>query len=272
MKALFFTREFPPYVYGGAGVHVEYLAAELLAKNLEDHEKIELIGKFDNGFSGLKAIQELHPDLVFLDIDLPKLTGLELIELLDEAPMIIFTTAYNQYAIEAFEKNAVDYLLKPFDPEELGVLIAKIIAHRNQAKENLFLREDHKERTRFESMIGQSKPMQQIFDLIMDIKDTESTVLITGETGTGKELIAKAIHVKSSRNNLPFVPLNCGAFPDSLLESELFGYHKGAFTGASHTRKGFFEVVSGGTLFLDEVGELPLSIQKKFLRALQEKQ
>jgi DNA-binding NtrC family response regulator len=167
--------------------------------------------------------------------------------------------------------GAYDYLLKPFDPDELGVLIQKLTRHREQMRENLFLREEYKEKTRFESMIGQSKPMQQIFDLIMDIRDTESTVLITGETGTGKGLAAKAIHTNSPMNTGPFVSVNCGAIPRHIMESELFGHQKGAFTDAREMKKGRLEMAYGGTLFLDEIGEISMRMQIDMLQVLEDK-
>jgi DNA-binding NtrC family response regulator len=162
-------------------------------------------------------------------------------------------------------------MLKPFDPNELGVLIEKIIRYQDQAREMQFLREEVKERTRFESMIGQSKPMQAIFDLICDVAPMDSTVLITGQTGTGKGLAAKAIHTNSPRCNGPFVTVNCGAIPEHLMETELFGHQKGAFTDAKETKKGRLELAHGGTLFLDEVGEISMRMQIDLLRVLEDR-
>ncbi|MGD8663986.1 MAG: sigma-54 dependent transcriptional regulator, partial [Desulfobacterales bacterium] len=186
---------------------------------------------------------------------------------------IVMITAYGSIptAIEAMKNGAYDYMLKPFDPNELGVLIDKIIKHQDQEREMLFLREEHKERTRFESMIGQSKPMQEVFDLICDVAPMESTVLITGETGTGKGLAAKAIHTNSPRCNGPFVMVNCGAIPEHLMESELFGHQKGAFTDAKETKKGRLEMAHDGTLFLDEVGEINMRMQIDLLRVLEDR-
>ncbi|MDH3826995.1 MAG: sigma-54 dependent transcriptional regulator, partial [Desulfobacterales bacterium] len=174
-------------------------------------------------------------------------------------------------AIEAMKDGAYDYMLKPFDPNELGVLIEKIIQHQEQARENIYLKEQYKERTRFESMIGQSKPMQEIFDLIRDVAPMDSTVLITGETGTGKGLAAKAIHTNSSRRDGPFVTVNCGAIPEHLMETELFGHQKGAFTDAKETKKGRLELAHGGTLFLDEIGEISMRMQIDLLRVLEDR-
>jgi DNA-binding NtrC family response regulator len=169
------------------------------------------------------------------------------------------------------KNGAHDYMLKPFDPEELGVLIEKIIQHQAQARENLFLREQYKDRTRFESMIGQSRPMQEVFNLIQDVAPMNSTVLITGETGTGKGLAAKAIHSNSPRSQGPFVVVSCGAIPDHLMESELFGHQKGAFTDAKETKKGRLELAHGGTLFLDEIGEIGIRMQIDLLRVLEDR-
>jgi DNA-binding NtrC family response regulator len=167
--------------------------------------------------------------------------------------------------------GATEYLLKPFDPEEIGLLIEKIIAQQAREKENLYLRQEVKERSRFESMIGQSAAMQTVFDLINDVAPTESTVLITGETGTGKGLAAKALHTCSHRAQGPFVAVNCGAIPEHLMESELFGHQKGAFTDARETKKGRLELANAGTLFLDEIGEIGMRMQIDLLRVLEDR-
>jgi DNA-binding NtrC family response regulator len=167
--------------------------------------------------------------------------------------------------------GAYDYLLKPFDPDELGVLIEKIADHQAKVRENIFLRQQYKDRTRFESMIGQSPSMQEVFDLIQDISSVDSTVLITGETGTGKELAAKAIHTNSPRCEGPFVSVNCGSVPEHLMESELFGHQKGAFTDAKATKRGRLEMAHGGTLFLDEIGEISMRMQIDLLRVLEDR-
>jgi len=192
---------------------------------------------------------------------------------IDPDVAVVMITAYGSIptAIDAMKNGAYDYMLKPFDPNELGVLIEKIIRHQDQTREMLFLREEVKERTRFESMIGQSKPMQEIFNLICDVAPMESTVLITGQTGTGKGLAAKAIHSNSPRGNGPFVTVNCGAIPEHLMETELFGHQKGAFTDAKETKKGRLELVHGGTLFLDEVGEISMRMQIDLLRVLEDR-
>jgi DNA-binding NtrC family response regulator len=166
--------------------------------------------------------------------------------------------------------GAHDYLLKPFEPETLTVLIEKILERRARDRENLYLRAAHQERTKFENLIGQSPAMQEVFDLIQEVAPTDSTVLITGETGTGKELVAKAIHTRSSRAQGPFVAVNCGALPEHLMESEIFGHQKGAFTDAKTTKKGRLELAFGGSLFLDEVGEISVRMQIDLLRVLEE--
>ena len=230
----------------------------------------------ESGEEALAKIEKTRFDILIMDIKMEGMSGLEVLRhVQDNDPdvSVVMITAYGSIstAIEAMKNGAFDYLLKPFDPEELGVLIEKIIAHRNQAKENLFLREDHKERTRFESMIGQSPPMQAVFETVMDVAPVESTVLITGETGTGKGLAAKAIHTNSPRSDGPFVVVNCGAIPEHLMESELFGHQKGAFTDARETKKGRLEMAHCGTLFLDEIGEISMRMQIDLLRVLEDR-
>ena len=233
----------------------------------------------ENVPSGEKAIDLLKTksfDLLLLDIQMDGISGMDVLKHVKEFyPDIdaIMITAYGSIpsAVQAMKYHAFDYLLKPFDPEELGVLIQKLVNHRAKIKENLFLKEDYEQRTRFESMIGQSRPMQEIFNLIEDIKDTETTVLITGETGTGKGLAAKAIHSNSRVSNGPFVSVNCGAIPIHIMESELFGHQKGAFTDAKETRKGRLELAGSGTLFLDEIGEISMRMQIDLLQILEDK-
>jgi len=233
----------------------------------------------ENVPSGEKAIDLLKTksfDLLLLDIQMDGISGMDVLKHVKEFyPDIdaIMITAYGSIpsAVQAMKYHAFDYLLKPFDPEELGVLIQKLVSHRAKIKENLFLKEDYEQRTRFESMIGQSRPMQEIFNLIEDIRDTETTVLITGETGTGKGLAAKAIHSNSRVSDGPFVSVNCGAIPTHIMESELFGHQKGAFTDAKETRKGRLELAGSGTLFLDEIGEISMRMQIDLLQVLEDK-
>ncbi|MGD9191433.1 MAG: sigma-54 dependent transcriptional regulator [Desulfobacterales bacterium] len=229
-----------------------------------------------SGEDALEKLKDMKFDIMLVDIKMEGISGLDVLRNVKENDpdiAIVMITAYGSIptAIEAMKNGAYDYMLKPFDPNELGVLIEKIIQHQEQTREMLFLREEHKERTRFESMIGQSQPMQDIFNLICDVAPMDSTVLITGETGTGKGLAAKAIHTNSPRCNGPFVTVNCGAIPEHLMESELFGHQKGAFTDAKETKKGRLELAHGGTLFLDEIGEIGMRMQIDLLRVLEDR-
>jgi len=229
-----------------------------------------------SGEEALEKVKEAQFDIFLVDIKMEGISGLDVLRSVKESDPdadVVMITAYGSIpsAIEAMKDGAYDYMLKPFDPNELGVLIEKIIQHQEQARENIYLKEQYKERTRFESMIGQSKPMHEIFDLIRDVAPMDSTVLITGETGTGKGLAAKAIHTNSSRRNGPFVTVNCGAIPEHLMETELFGHQKGAFTDAKETKKGRLEMAHGGTLFLDEIGEISMRMQIDLLRVLEDR-
>ena len=252
----------------------ELIMRESLAGWLErDGHYIE---KAESGEEALEKLKLTRFDILLVDIKMEGMSGLEVLTQVKESDpdaAVVMITAYGSIstAIEAMKNGAYDYLLKPFDPDELGVLIEKIIEHQTQTRETLFLREEYKDRTRFESMIGQSRPMQEVFDLIQDVAPTDSTILITGETGTGKGLAAKAIHTNSPRAEGPFVIVNCGAFPEHLLESELFGYQKGAFTDAKTTKKGRLELAHGGTLFLDEIGEISMRMQIDLLRIMEDR-
>ena len=229
-----------------------------------------------SGEEAMKILKDSRFDILLVDIKMEGMSGLDVLKQVNEDDpdvAVVMITAYGSIstAIEAMKKGAYDYLLKPFDPDALGVLIDKIIEHQAQVRENIYLREQYKDRTRFESMIGQSKSMQEIFDLIEDIAPMESTVLITGETGTGKGLAAKAIHTKSPRYDGPFVAVNCGAIPRHIMESELFGHQRGAFTDAKETKKGRLEMAHGGTLFLDEIGEISMRMQIDLLQVLEDR-
>ena len=229
-----------------------------------------------SGEEALEKVKETQFDIFLVDIKMEGISGLDVLRSVKESDPdadVVMITAYGSIpsAIEAMKDGAYDYMLKPFDPNELGVLIEKIIQHQEQTRENIYLKEQYKERTRFESMIGQSIPMQEIFDLIRDVAPMDSTVLITGETGTGKGLAAKAIHTNSSRRDGPFVTVNCGAIPEHLMETELFGHQKGAFTDAKETKKGRLELAHGGTLFLDEIGEISMRMQIDLLRVLEDR-
>ena len=234
------------------------------------------VDKASSGEEALDRLKEIRFDIILLDIKMEGMSGLDVLRRVkedDPDAAVVMITAYGSIstAIEAMKNGAYDYMLKPFDPGELGMLIEKILRQQAQARENLFLREQYKERTRFESMLGQSPAMRGIFDLIEDVAPAEATVLITGETGTGKGLAARAIHTHSHRCEGPFVVVNCGAFPEHLLESELFGYQKGAFTDAKSTKKGHLEMAQGGTLFLDEIGEISMRMQIDLLRVLEDR-
>lgn len=235
--------------------------------------------KVDTASSGeeaLKKCENTRYDVLLLDIKMEGLSGLDVLKTVKQSDpdvTVVMITAYGSIpsAIEAMKSGAYEYLLKPFDPDELMVLIEKIMQHQAERRETQFLREQYKERTRFESMIGQSKALQSVFDLIERIGPTDSTILIRGETGTGKGLAARAIHTKSRRCHGPFVVVNCGAFPEHLLESELFGYQKGAFTDAKSTKKGRLELAHEGTLLLDEIGEISMRMQIDLLRVLEDR-
>jgi len=227
--------------------------------------------------SGMEAIEkavEDPPDLVILDISMPDLDGLEALKRLKTANpclTVIMMTAYNtpERAITAMKYGAYDYITKPFDNDQLIMLVNKAIMAGNMSSP-VTLKEDNISTQDVDRIVGKSKVMLDIYKKIGQVAESDATVLITGETGTGKELIARAIYQHSKRVNKPFLPVNCAAIPESLLESELFGHEKGAFTGANTRRIGKFEQCDGGTMFLDEVGDMPLSLQAKLLRVLQD--
>ncbi len=229
-----------------------------------------------SGKEGLAIIQDVDLDLVITDMQMPEMDGLQFLEKIKESvshlPVIMITAfAEVEKAVAAMQAGAYNYLAKPFSNDELLVNINKAVHHYSLVRENRRLRKEMLGRAGFSGMVGKSKPMLQIYELIEKVAPTPSSVLITGESGTGKELVAKAIHFNSPRADKPFVTVNCAALADNLLESELFGHEKGAFTGAVVMRKGRFELADGGTLFLDEIGEIPLALQAKLLRAIQEK-
>ena len=229
----------------------------------------------DNAFNALRLIKETDLDLVITDMKMPGMNGMVLLEevkSIDPELPVIIMTAYGtiEMAVEAIKKRAYDYITKPFRNEELKLTIKKALEFYSLKKENRLLSEALSDRYRYGNMIGKSKPMLKIYDMIGKVAQSRASVMITGPSGTGKELIAKAIHYGSPRKNRPFISINCGALTETLLESELFGHEKGAFTGAVSMKKGRFELADGGTLFLDEVGEMPPSLQVKLLRVLQE--
>ncbi len=229
--------------------------------------------------SGMEALDTLNSqiiDLVLTDVKMPGMSGIQLLEnikqLKPDIPVIIMT-AYGsvEKAVEAMHKGAYTFILKPFENQALIAHIAKALSVYKIIQENSRLKDAVSTRYSFDNIIGKSKPMLEIYDLITRVAPSNATVLIEGESGTGKELVAKSIHYNSPRKNHSLVAVNCSAFAETLLESELFGHEKGAFTGATHLKKGRFELADNGTLFLDEIGELPLALQVKLLRVLQEK-
>jgi two-component system response regulator HydG len=230
--------------------------------------------------SGLEALEKLEQkpfQVMFVDIKMPGMDGLELLEKVkQEYPeiLVVIITAYGsiESAVKAMRTGASDYLLKPFKPDQLSLVMERILSHRKITQEYQYLKGHLEQITRFDNIIGQSTPMKKLYDIILEVAGSDASILITGETGTGKELVARAIHAKSLRAELPFIAINCGALPDTLMESQLFGHKKGAFTGAAHARKGFLEIVSGGTLFLDEIGDISPKMQVDLLRVLEEKQ
>ncbi len=215
-------------------------------------------------------------DLVVSDVQMPEMDGMELTQrlhrMLPDVPVIL-VTAFGSIdsAIEATRQGAHDYVVKPFQLKELGVRVEKAVQLRQLKKENTLLRREVKKNWTYAQIIGKSRAMKNVFDMIDRVASATANVLIQGESGTGKELVARAIHEQGGRRQGPFVAINCTAIPDTLLESELFGHAKGAFTGAIAKKKGLFEEAHGGTLFLDEIGDLDLSLQAKLLRVIQEK-
>jgi len=238
----------------------------------EGYEVLTALG----GHEALEIQKSSDIDLILSDMKMPTMDGIELLEnikALDPDLPVIVMTAHGTIdkAVEAMQKGAYSYILKPFDNERLTIYVKKAVAMFQVVKENRRLRETVESQYRFGNFIGKSKPIRDVFEMIRKVAPSNATVLIEGESGTGKELVAKSIHFNSPRRNKPFIAVNCSALAESLLESELFGHEKGAFTGAVARKKGRFELADSGTLFLDEIGELSQNLQVKLLRVLQEK-
>jgi two-component system, NtrC family, response regulator len=230
----------------------------------------------NSGEEALEILENSDVDLLLTDMKMPKMDGITLLERIKEKDPelpVMMMTAHGtvEKAVEAMQKGAYNYIMKPFDNERLILFVNKAVAMYRVVKENRQLRSAVESQYSFGNLIGKSKPMQDIFNTIQKVAPATATVLIEGASGTGKELVAKSIHFNSPRRNKPFVAVNCSALAESLLESELFGHERGAFTGAVAMKKGRFELADGGTLFLDEIGELSPSLQVKLLRILQEK-
>jgi len=231
----------------------------------------------ENAAEALKRMQEHSIDIILLDIKMPGMDGLALqdrIREFDQDVIIIIITAFATVdtAVRALKAGAFDYTTKPVDPDELSILVRNAVEKIRLRRENTALRETLDALQFVDDIVGESPEMQHVLELVRTVAPTDSTVLILGESGTGKELIARAIHMNSKRRYFPLIPVNCGALAESLLESELFGHERGAFTGAQYRRKGKFEMAKGGTLFLDEVGTLSLKSQVDLLRVLQDKE
>jgi two-component system response regulator AtoC len=228
-----------------------------------------------NGEEGLQKALTAPFEQILCDIRMPRMDGLEFLKEIKNTAVdatVIVMSAYGtvDIAIEAMKLGAYDYISKPFKPDEIILTLRKAEEREQLRRENQLLRKEVAKEYSFENIVSKNENMQKMFDVIKKVAQYKSTVLITGESGTGKELVARALHYNSERAQNPFIPVNCGAIPENLLESELFGHVKGAFTDAIRTKKGLFEEADGGTLFLDEIGELPGPLQVKLLRVLQE--
>ena len=230
----------------------------------------------EDGQKALDVVKKKTIDLIISDLQMPNMTGIELLRhVRDQYPEMLFMmiTAFGttETAVEAMKLGAYDYITKPFKIDEVRINIANALRSRNLEVENRTLKKELSKEYSFQNLVGNSEAQHRIYEMIRRVSQTPTNVLVTGESGTGKEMVAKAIHFNGPLKDRPFVTVNCGAIPESLMESEMFGHKKGSFTGAVADKAGLFEVADTGTLFLDEVGELPLSIQVKLLRAIQER-
>ncbi len=236
-----------------------------------------LVDSAANANEALQKLQLRRWDILLLDIKMPGMDGMELqerINQLDAGATVIFITAHATVdtAVQALKAGAFDYVTKPVDPDHLSHIVQNVMKQRALASENIQLKERISEFSRADEIVGEAGPMQKVFEMVKTVATTDTTVMIRGESGTGKELIARAIHCNSERRYFPIVTVNCGAMPEGILESELFGHERGAFTGAQYRRKGKLELADGGTLFLDEVGNIDLKAQMDLLRVLETKQ
>lgn len=248
----------------------ESLAFILTKENYE-------VEQASNGLEALELIKLDNFDLLITDIEMPELKGIELLEKVRQyspGTFVILITAYAsiETAVSAFRKGATDYILKPLDFDELLHRVRKIFEYKELLQENIRLREELNREYDFQNIVGNSPAMKQVFELVKKVSKTDGTVLITGKSGTGKELIARAIHYNSKRASKKFVAINCGAIVETLFESELFGHKKGSFTGAASDKDGLFKIADGGTIFLDEISEIPLHLQVKLLRVIEERE
>jgi len=248
-----------------------------LSEMLKEEEDGYKVSVANSGKKGLEKIKEEVPDLVLLDIKMPEMDGIETLEkikAIDEDVLVIMLTAYQtvETAVKAMKLGAYDYISKPFNYEELKIIIKRALQTRDLSREVISLRHQLRDKFSFKNIIGRSDKMKEVLYKIEKVAPTNTTVLIRGESGTGKELIAKTIYRYSPRKDKPFIAVDCAGLPESLIESELFGHTKGAFTGAIAKKIGKFELAQRGTLFLDEIGNLPVNIQVKLLRALQERE
>src|ERR1041384_2026403 len=249
------------------------MVAELLRQ--EGHE----VFPFTNGNAALAALNEHSPDLVITDLyfDKTRAHGIEILEKareLNPPAVVIVITGFGtiETAVDAMKKGAFDYLEKPFKVDALKLCVQRALSYTAAITESAYLRKQLRKTYQFGQIIGGAPGMREVFRMIERVADTDSTILIRGESGTGKELVARALHFNSRRQLAPFVPINCAALPENLLESELFGHRKGAFTGAVNDKKGLFQEADGGTIFLDEIGSMSPLLQSRLLRVLQEKE
>ena len=244
-------------------------------RTLKSFYTFKAVGDISQALSELKNSPAKY-DLVLTDVQLPGMSGLKLMEALRERginiPVIVMTAFGSlENAVTAMKDGAFDYILKPLNVEDLKISINRALRVRSLENENSVLRQEVKRSWSLENIVGKSAPMRAVFDLLQRVAPTQANILITGETGTGKEIFARAIHSLSGRAAQPFIPINCSAIPAELLESELFGHTKGSFTGAYQDKKGLFEEAQGGTVFLDEIGDMEVSLQAKLLRVIQER-